>query len=76
MVVEASFTGTARLLLLLIGIWLVARWWMRRAAATAARPAARDDRKPGDVRIEHVPPRGAANGPAGRAVDAEFEEIK
>ncbi|MFN3876543.1 MAG: hypothetical protein ACK4L7_11605 [Flavobacteriales bacterium] len=76
MTAEASFTGTARLLIVLVAIWLVARWWMRRSAAAAAHAAQRGDREPGDVRIDRAPPRNTAAGPRGRIVDADFEEIK
>jgi hypothetical protein len=76
MISEASFNGTVRTILVLVALWLVVRWWMRRSANGASRQAPRDARKPGDVRIENTPPRGTTNAPAGRIVDADFEEIK
>ncbi len=75
MMEEASFNGTVRTILVLVAIWLVARWWMRRQQATAyGRPA--DGRKPGDVRIENIPTDKAGHVPSGRIIDADYEEIK
>ncbi|MBK9149150.1 MAG: hypothetical protein IPM12_15200 [Flavobacteriales bacterium] len=75
MIAEASFSGTARLILVLLTIWLVVRWYMRRQQA-ARRGDRADGRKPGDVRIENASPSRSGEGPPGRIVDADFEEIK
>ena len=68
MVIEASFTGTVRAILILLALlWVVRR--LARARGRAQGPAPR--RPVGDVRIEQ-----AGAPPDGRVVDAEYEEVK
>lgn len=73
-----SFTGTLRLILILLIIWLVLRMIMR--ARGGGQPPAgthwapNDGRAKGEVRIERPadrPPR-----PQGPVEDADFEEVK
>lgn len=75
MIEEASFNGTVRTILVLVALWLLVRWWMRKQQpARGSAPA--DGRKRGDVRIENIPPGNGGEAPPGRVVDADFEEIK
>lgn len=76
MIQEASFTGTAKVILVLLGIWLVARWWMRRSTAMSSHQARGETRSKGDVRIEDLRPGNGSAPNHGNVTDAEFEEIK
>ncbi|MBL7956941.1 MAG: hypothetical protein JNM49_03185 [Flavobacteriales bacterium] len=76
MINEASFTGTARLILVLLAIWLVVRWWMRRSASAGPAPHRGGRRPPGEVRIEDLRRDGGEKPQRGHVIDADFEEIK
>lgn len=71
--IEASFQGTVRIILVLLVVWMVLRWFARRNQAAPKPPK----RPPGDVRVEQM---NNAGGPHNdlhqRAVDADFEEVK
>ena len=83
-VIEASFNGTFRMILLLVLAWVVLRWFLRRQGATARGNRANTTTAPpgplrpkGDVRIENVPPnQRPGEKPGGTIIDADFEEIK
>lgn len=70
MTTEASFTGTLRVILIL----LVLLWVVRLLARGRAAREARGPQRPvGDVRIEDA---RKGQEPGGRIVDADYEEIK
>lgn len=70
MILEASFTGALRVILIL----LVLLWVVRLVARGRAARQARGPQRPvGDVRIEDA---RKGQGPGGHIVDADFEEIK
>lgn len=70
MITEASFSGTLRVILIL----LVLLWAVRLLARGRAAREARGPHRPmGDVRIEDA---RKGQGPGGHIVDADFEEIK
>lgn len=74
-----SATGTLRLILVLLIVWLVLRAIMRSRQPPPGKPpgahwSAPDQRPKGEVRIERTEtPRRAQQGPV---EDADFEEIK
>lgn len=79
-VVEASFNGTLRTILILVIAWMVLRMFLRYQRAQNP-PAGRSTHEPqrprGEVRIERPTESGDASRPGqGRVVDADFEEIK
>lgn len=76
MIHEASFSGTARVILVLLAIWLLVRWWMRRSAPTQGPVRRGDARPPGDVRIDDLRREGGGKPQRGHVIDADFEEIK
>jgi len=76
MIQEASFTGTAKVILVLLGIWLVARWWMRRSASVSTNRGQGGTRPKGEVRIEDLRTRNGNAPHHGNVTDADFEEIK
>ncbi len=79
--VQASLTGTLRIIAVLILIWGVLRMIRNRSAAP--RPpkgtnwAAPEQRPKGDVRIERIngPDKATSHDPGG-ITDADFEEVK
>lgn len=79
--VEASLTGTLRIIAVLILIWAVLRLIRNRSAAQGPPKgtnwAAPSQRPKGDVRIERIkePDKGSSPGP-GSITDADFEEVK
>ncbi len=72
---EASFNGTFRTILVLLLLWWLLRMFMRAQAQKAAQRPAAPQRPRGDVRIEPVERKAAHDREAG-IIDAEFEEIK
>ncbi|MBK8226561.1 MAG: hypothetical protein IPK70_05245 [Flavobacteriales bacterium] len=76
MMAEASFTGTVKVILILLALWWVVRLIVRaRAPLDAAGP--RSAKRPvGDVRIEEVQKNERGRTPGGTIIDAEYEEIK
>jgi hypothetical protein len=78
-VVEASFSGTFKTILILVIAWMVLRMFLRYQRAQQAPPARRTNepqRPPGEVRIERTDDKGGQGRPGGSVVDADFEEIK
>jgi len=79
--VEASVTGTLRIIAVLIMVWAVLRLIMNRSNAAKARKStnwtATEQRPKGEVRIERVKDaeKGGGRDP-GSITDAEFEEVK
>jgi hypothetical protein len=78
---QASVTGTVRIIAILILVWAVLRLLRNRSAATGARKApgwAPSEQRPkGEVRIERIKDAAkdnARNG--GKITDADFEEVK
>ncbi|HRD52325.1 MAG TPA: hypothetical protein PKY96_06720 [Flavobacteriales bacterium] len=74
MVAEASFTGTVRIIIILLALLWVVRVIARRAAAR--KDPHQGARPKGDVRIERTPGSPSGNGPHGTIIDADYEEIK
>jgi hypothetical protein len=78
---QASVTGTLRIIALLILVWAVLRLIRNRSTASKARKgtnwAAPEQRPKGEVRIERIkdPGKGSGRDP-GSISDAEFEEVK
>lgn len=74
-----SATGTLRLILVLVIVWLLLRAFMRSRQPVPGRPPGThwsppDNRSKGEVRIERTEPqRPVQHGPV---EDADFEEIK
>jgi hypothetical protein len=79
-VIEASFSGTFRTIVILVVIWLVLRWFLRLQRAkgpSVHRGPVGPERPKGEVRIENVPPpKSTGERPGGTIIDADFEEIK
>ncbi len=78
-VVEASFNGTLRTILLLVLAWMVLRMILRYQRAKDPPPARRTNepqRPAGEVRIERPGDADRSGKPPGNIVDADFEEIK
>jgi hypothetical protein len=78
-VLEASFTGTLRIILILLVIWWVLRFILRMQQPKKGGAHRTDDtqRPKGEVRIENVPEHDSNATPKGGSVtDADFEEIK
>ncbi len=79
--VEASLTGTLRIIAVLILIWAVLRLIRNRSAAAGPPKgtnwAAPEQRPKGDVRIERIkePDKSSSQG-SGSITDADFEEVK
>ncbi len=79
--VEASLTGTLRIIAVLILIWAVLRLIRNRSVAQGppkgTKWAAPEQRPKGDVRIERIkePDKGSSAGPSS-ITDADFEEVK
>ncbi|MBL7965018.1 MAG: hypothetical protein JNM31_14385 [Flavobacteriales bacterium] len=69
-----SFTGTLRTIVVLVLIWMLLRWLLRRSSGRppGTRRVPPDGRPPGDVRIEHSD--NIAN--YGHVQDADYEEIR
>lgn len=78
-VVEASFNGTLRTILVLVIAWWVLRLIVRYQRAHQAPPphtTHTPQRPQGDVRIERADERQGPGRQGGPIVDADFEEIK
>lgn len=73
---EASFTGTFRMILVLLALWVVVRWFLRQQGGGRRSPARPEPRPKGDVRIENAPRHEGIPMDQDRIVDADFEEIK
>ncbi|MCB9185085.1 MAG: hypothetical protein H6591_14340 [Flavobacteriales bacterium] len=73
---EASFTGTFRMILVLLALWVVVRWFLRQQGGSRRAPTRPESRPKGDVRIEHAPNHEGIPMDQDRIVDADFEEIK
>ncbi len=83
---QASVTGTLRIIAVLLLIWVVLRLLRNRfGGASARRPAnwaSPEQRPKGEVRIEKAPPGTVRNEdpskgqPKGSVSDADFEEVK
>lgn len=76
-----SATGTLRIILVLVVLWLALRLVLRMQQARQGRPpgthwAARDERPQGDVRVERADDRHGARPGGGRIEDADYEEIR
>ncbi|MFZ1693241.1 MAG: hypothetical protein WAT74_08605 [Flavobacteriales bacterium] len=75
MVAEASFTGTVRIIIILLALLWLVRLIARRGAARKESSYG-PQRPKGDVRIERTPGSPSGNGPRGTIIDADYEEIK
>ncbi|MBV6406259.1 MAG: hypothetical protein IT228_02955 [Flavobacteriales bacterium] len=76
-----SATGTLRIILVLVVLWLALRLVLRMQQARQGRPpgthwAPREDRARGHVRVERAEGDRAAPGTGGRIEDADYEEIR
>ena len=76
-----SATGTLRIILILVVVWLALRLVLRMQQARQGRPpgthwAVRDERSRGDVRVERADDRRGAQHSGGRIEDADYEEIR
>ncbi len=76
-----SATGTLRIILVLVVLWLALRLVLRMQQARQGRPpgthwAPREDRPRGDVRVERAGDPRATQGSGGRIEDADYEEIR
>ncbi len=76
MMAEASFSGTVKVILILLALWWVVRWIARARAPLDSTGPGSVKRPVGDVRIEEVPKDGRGRTPGGTIIDAEYEEIK
>lgn len=77
--IEASFNGTLRTILVLVVAWWVLRLIVRYQRAHQAPPTHTTNtpqRPRGDVRIERTDERHGRTRQGGSIVDADFEEIK
>ena len=80
--VEASLSGTFRILLVLLAVWWLLRMVrrIRMQQGGAYRRVSPDDRSQGEVRIEPLPrtPGGARMEPERQPTitDADYEEVK
>ncbi|MCW5899089.1 MAG: hypothetical protein KIT10_07440 [Flavobacteriales bacterium] len=78
--IEASLTGTLRIIGILLLIWVVLRLLRNRVGSGRKRDhrwSEPDGRPKGDVRIEPVPGRkGTNSGSEGQVSDADYEEVK
>ena len=84
--IEASFSGTFRTVLVLLIVWWLLRFFLRLGAQRQAQRGGPGDsvrrthgspRAPGEVRVERTgqeKDRGPGHGPV--IIDADFEEIK
>ena len=78
-VLEASFTGTFRIILILLVVWWVLRFFVRMQQPKKgdAQQSTGPQRPKGEVRIENVPQHESSAIPKdGSVTDADFEEIK
>lgn len=78
-VVEASFNGTFRTILILVIAWMVLRMFLRhqRAQNPPRTQRTREPQRPaGEVRIERTDGKEGQGHTGGSIVDADFEEIK
>lgn len=81
-VVEASFSGTFRTIVVLSILWFVLRLFIRRgqrSGSGANGPSTIDARRPaGDVRLEDAQDRSGPSGirPNEVIIDADYEEVK
>ena len=81
-VVEASFSGTFRTIVVLSILWFVLRLFIRRGQRPGGGvngPSATEARRPaGDVRLEDPPTRSGPSGtrPNEVIIDADYEEGK
>lgn len=78
-VVEASFSGTFRTILVLSILWFVIRLFIRHGQRSTDGSATRAPRRPhGEVRLEDAPTRTEASGlrPNAVIIDADYEEVK
>ncbi len=76
-----SATGTLRIILVLVVLWLALRLFLRvqqarREGPTGTHWAPRDERPRGQVRVERVDDRSGRNSDHGRIEDADYEEIR
>ncbi len=78
--IEASMTGTLRIIAILFLIWVVLRVVRSRIGGDKTRRArmVRPDQRPkGDIRIEPAPgKKNEDRGPVGPVSDADYEEVK
>lgn len=79
--VEASVTGTLRIIAVLILLWTILRFIRRRSAPPGPPKgtnwAAPEQRPKGDVRIERIKEPDKSTGPdRGGITDADYEEVK
>lgn len=76
-VIEASFSGTMRTILVLLAAWWLLRYLMRRQAANSPVPGRAPRREKGHVTVERsTSDTRGHNGPGPVIIDADFEEIK
>jgi hypothetical protein len=79
-VLEASFTGTLRTILVLAALWWLLRMLLRHQQQRRTPPVHHTNgpqRPQGDVRIERPTDPAARTGrPGTTIIDADFEEIK
>lgn len=76
---EASFTGTFRIILILLVVWWVLRFFVRmqQPKKGSTQQSTGPQRPKGEVRIENVPKHDSSSIPQdGSVTDADFEEIK
>lgn len=79
-VLEASFTGTLRTILILVALWWLLRMLLRYQQQRRTPPMHHSNEPPrpqGEVRIERPgDPAGRPGRPGTTIIDADFEEIK
>lgn len=74
--IPLSFTGTFRMILVLLVLWALVRWFLRQQAASSRAQGGAQRRPQGDVRIENAPRHEGRAMDDDRIVDADYEEIK
>lgn len=74
--ISLSVSGTFRMILVLVALWLVMRWFMRMQAGHRSAASSAQGRPKGDVRVENAPSHEGIRMDDDRVVDADFEEIK
>ncbi len=80
-IAEASFTGTVRIILILLCAWWVVRLIMRLNGGPGRKRGMHmtdgPQRPKGEVNIENIPPPDRSGAKSnGNITDADFEEIK